>query len=434
MTKKKKLKRKMLLPVTVYYLICVLLVMPSLIQSRYLFAASAEIAAIVLSGYLIIVLVFLTSRRLSCVMTAIAAASLSVANISQPLTYFACKMDDKAAETLVKLSRISLVHLGALVLTWCMLTVLDLIIKKHPFWLLPGSLLMCAPFLVLVLYRNSDRSATSAVGNGFQPAIFMAFLILFCLAAALGRYSALHTVWHIILCCCMVFCLIFRHELGIPILCTISCLLFYLLLYPLPKASFLLLVMLIGIAGGVLIILLGPDHLLDDTLQKILTRTRGNDQLTSVIHTLQTAGWFGRFSYDVRVSAVYSDFSLANSVHYMGYLWLILTSVPFCLGLLETLLEENIPHGFAPSVILRGLCAMTMAVFTQYNAAMSVGLVPIIGVQACFCGTGYSFAILSATLLGCVTYTDGTWLTHAASRIGEKLQPVGCFLKRRFFL
>ncbi|MBP0967745.1 MAG: hypothetical protein J5722_08930, partial [Oscillospiraceae bacterium] len=361
MTRNRPLRTKMLLPVTAYYILCVLLMMPSLLQSRYLFAAPAEITALVLSGYLMIVLVFLTSKRLSCVMTALAAASLSVANISQPLTYYACRLDADAAAVMNKLCRISLVQLIFLSLTWVMLAVLDKLAKKRAFLLLPGSLLICAPFLLLVLYRSSENSATSAVENGFQPAILMAFLILFCFAAALGRYSGLQTVLQMLLCGCMVFCLIFRHELGIPILCTVSCLLFYLLLYPLPKGSFLLIAALAGLTGGLLLIRFGSDALLTDTLNKITTRTHESNQLTAVIRTLQTTGWFGRFSYDVRVSAVASDFSLANSVHYMGYLWLAVTFLPFCLGLLGTLLEENIPHGFAPSVMLRGLCAVTIA-------------------------------------------------------------------------
>ena len=227
-------------------------------------------------------------------------------------------------------------------------------------------------------------------------------------------------VLHALFCCMLLGSLVVKHELGLPILSALSCAMYYLLLYPTPKRSTLLLyaVTAFAVCVGAM---LTDDALLLDTLGKIQGRVQDNDQIRTVLYTLKTAGWFGHFSYDVKVPAASTDFALANSVHYFGYAYLLLTGIPFLLGCFGVMKEEAMPHGYAPSTVFRGLCTVLFFTVIMYNLAMSLQLVPMIGVQAFFTGKSGSFALVSGLLLGCISF-DAQRFSESKQKLTEMIQ------------
>lgn len=417
--KKTTIRRKPIaIAVTVIYLVSAALVLPSLIRSGYIKVISPDFGMLVLAYYLLIMLVLCISGSLSSVLITTASASLAVGNVSQALLFYSCHMDADAASQMERLKMIVCLHFGGIAAAWCMLAILDWLVQKHPLTEYLLCTALCSLVIGLILLRSGRDANTSTIA-GIQPAIVTAFLILICYAVSLGRQFPVSRLMHFLLCFGMAGSLILKHEWGIPILCTLSCLIFYLLIYPTPRRLTLLIYTLTALLFCAAALTF-KEELLADTLKKLHERTQDNAQIRSVFRTIQTSGIFGRFSYDVKVPAASTDFALATSIHFAGFLWLGVTALTLCAGWAGLIREESSAHGFAPSVLFRGLSGIAFIVFIGYNLAMSLSLVPLIGVQSLFCGSSYSMALLSSMLLGSLTYqADG--IRHIRERAASCL-------------
>ena len=389
------------------YLLSVIAFLPALIRSGYIKVIGSDFFLLVLLYLLLILGVHFGSGKISSVFTAAAAGSLSAANTAQALMYYACCDDSTAVEKMNRIMQIGFIHVCVICVCWIALWILGRMMhgKGGAVAELIICGLVCTALSAAVFVFGGKNSNTSAIA-GIQPAIIMAFLIIFCLSISLGRQFPLSRLLHWVFAAVMLGVLILRHELGLPIFCGLAFLLYYLLLYPTPKWMTLFanaVVLLCTVA----VMCMRADWL-NDTLNKLTSRgvSAESAQVISAQDTLRTSGIFGSFSYDVYVPAASSDFALANIVHYAGFVWLVITAALFLIGLIGVIYEETEPHGFSPATILRGMCAILFLIMNVYNLAMSLKLFPLIGCQALFCGTSYGYAILSALILGCITYNE----------------------------
>lgn len=394
------------------YFASVLLMLPSLIQSTYIRVVWVNLLELTAVYGMIILIVYLCTKRLSNVLITVSACSLAVGNLAQPLMQYACHMDEKAASLSDQLLKIAIWHLLLLVIGWGLIWLADYLIREHPVFEASAAALVILAFGAYILLKTGKDNNTSAAEGGFQPAIIAAFLIAYLVAAALGRQKKANRITHIVSAGLLLILLMGKHEFGIPILVSAACLLYYLLCYPTPKLSDL-----VPLAALLCLFLIGifirkPD-LLTDTVKKLIERPELSVQISNAQHSLRAAGWFGRFIYTTKVSESSSDLSFAASIHFWGYAWLILAALPFLLGGLLLLLEESEPHGFRLPVILRGICFFILFLFLYWNCAFSIHfLLPTIGVQAPFCGISRSFAVLSGLLLSAVTICDENWIRN----------------------
>lgn len=403
---RKMLSNRKLLIAAGLYLLSVIAFLPALMRSGYINVIRADFFLLVLLYLLLILGVYFGSGKISSVFTTAAVGSLSVANTAQALMYYACCDDDTAAEKMKRIMQIGFVHVAVVFFCWIALWILGRMMRgKGAVAELIICGLVCTAVSAAVFVFGGKSSNTSAIG-GIQPAIIMAFLIVFCLSMSLGRQFPLSRLLHWAFAAVMLGVLILRHELGIPFFCGLTFLLYYLLLYPTPKWMTLF-------ANAVVVLCMAAvmcmrADWLNDTLNKLTTRGISADstQAISAQDTLRTSGIFGSYTYDVYLPAASTDFALANIVHYAGFVWLTITAALFLIGLIGVIYEETEPHGFSPATILRGMCAMLFFIMNLYNLAMSLKLFPLIGCQALFCGTSNGYAILSALILGSITYNE----------------------------
>jgi hypothetical protein len=209
--------------------------------------------------------------------------------------------------------------------------------------------------------------------------------------------------------------LFIRHETGIPLLCGLACLAAYWLIYPSPKFSTILWLGILGFAA-LTIIFLTCDGVRTDTLRKVQERSTSAeiDQISAVIRNLKTAGILGNPYYTAKVPAASSDFALANSTHFWGIGWLLTVSFAVLLGTVKTLFGER-PHGFGFAALFPGFCVCAYCILFAWNLGMSFQCCPLIGVQAPFCGTSGSMALLSGLLLGGISAPDPAVLKQRAA-------------------
>lgn len=389
------------------YFAAVLLQLPSLTVSTYLRVIWMDLMLLFFIYGSMILLVYQFNGRLSSVLLTASAGVLAVGNLAQPLMYFACHQDDVAADTMRRLQHIAVLHLLCLAGGWVLIRLTEHLIKTA---CITETLLAAIASFGLAGYifmrTGSDRN-TSAAQNGFQPAILAAFAISLLLAAALGKQAVSSRRTHLALATLLAVLMVYKHELGIPILVIAACVLYYLLSYPSPHITVLLLICAGFCVLSAVVLAFNPD-LLHDTVKKLIERPQLSDQISSAQRSLQAAGWFGRFSYDIKVAEASTDLALANAIHYWGYAWILVMAVPYVTGGVLLLWEEGHPHGFGFSVMLRGICFFVYTVFLCWNFGMSFQLLPLIGVQAPFSGCSGSFSVLSGMLLSSITICNPT--------------------------
>lgn len=398
-------KNKPIIFPSLMFLTAAVLECPSLIRSGYFSVIGTEYLVSCVLFYAFILFMWLFTQSESGVYLTTSASVLMLGNWSQPLLNFGCDMDNEAAAIVRRMEIFSILVIVSVIAVWLILSLLETLQYRQ---LIPT--ILCA-FLCVglcgLIFRFSDKESNTSTILSVQPAIIMCFLILYCFAAFLSKDNGkLYRFTHLICFGAMMGILMYKHEGGIPLICYISCLTMYVLLYPVSRMRFLLFYIIVPIA--ILTILLMMDHdLLTDTLGKLNSRFSENDQTNQAIQNLKLSGLFGRFSYDYYLPAASTDFSLNTSIHYWGFLWGAIFVLVFIKGALQKAHELSSPHGFDLSVNLTNLSFTAFCVVIGYNLLVSIGIVPIVGVQALFCGKSLSIAILSGLLLGGITYDKG---------------------------
>lgn len=219
--------------------------------------------------------------------------------------------------------------------------------------------------------------------------------------------------------------LFLRGETGIPLITLLSFCLWYYLLQPTryPLVSVLLPIILgSGVAGVIVIHMLASVLPTTGFLHTLSTKIEGRifsdsvDQVERALRSIRTGGFWGSNGYNINVPEASSDFCLATILHYSGLIFLVLllaAAIPlFYIG---TKYYTNQKHDLC---IELGSISMAV-VFTMlfYNILMCCSYLPVLGSQLPFTGVSVTYSILSAFLLGSVTYSDET-----VGRIIEKMK------------
>lgn len=398
-------KNKPIIFPSLLFLAAAVLECPSLIRSGYFSVIGTEYLVSFVLFYAFILLMWLFTQSESGVYLTTSASVLMLGNWSQPLLNFGCDMDDEAADVVHRIELFSTFVIVSVIAVWCVLSFLEILHHRQLIETIISSA-VCMGLCGIIFLFSDKNSNTSTISN-IQPAIFICFLILYCFAGFLNiKDNNIKRFIHLICFGAMMMILIYKHEGGIPLICYISCLIMYMFLYPISKIRFLLFYIITPIA--LLTILLTLDHgLLTDTIGKFNSRFSENDQSYQAIQNLKFSGLFGSFSYDYYLPAASTDFSLNTSIHYWGFLWGVIFVLIFIKGALQKAYELSSPHGFDLSVNLTSLSFTAFCIIIGYNLLVSLGIVPIVGVQALFCGKSLSIAILSGLLLGGITYDKG---------------------------
>lgn len=127
-------------------------------------------------------------------------------------------------------------------------------------------------------------------------------------------------------------------------------------------------------------------------------------QRDGALARLATSGFFGSYDFSY-VYAASSDYSIALTTHYTGWIWLVIVLASFCV----TIISGN-KYWLKNKSELYGLetisCVSFIYIFfvSFYNILSNTGIAGIIGVSCFASGYGYSNTILSGLLLGSVMY------------------------------
>lgn len=210
--------------------------------------------------------------------------------------------------------------------------------------------------------------------------------------------------------------LFLRGESGIPLIILLSFCLWYYLLQPTryPLISvFLPIVLGCGATGVIVIHMLASVLPSTGLLHTLSTKIEGRifsdsvDQVERALRSIRTGGFWGANGYNINVPEASSDFCLATILHYSGLIFLILmlaAAIPmFYFG---TKYYTNKKHDLCTDLGSISIAVVFTMVF--YNILMCCSYLPVLGSQLPFTGVSITYSILSAFLLGSITYSNET--------------------------
>lgn len=127
-------------------------------------------------------------------------------------------------------------------------------------------------------------------------------------------------------------------------------------------------------------------------------------QRNSALARLATAGIFGTYDYSY-VSAATTDYSIAITTHYSGWLWFVIMLASFCFTVVQgnKYWHKN-KSDFKNLETISCISFIYIFLVSFYNILSNVGITGIIGVSCFASGYGYSNSLLSGLLLGSVIY------------------------------
>jgi len=326
----------------------------------------------------------------------------------------------------------SLITVLLVPIVWCFISVSKWIhaeTKNHK-WLY-GGYLGISGILVLVILLLTDKDSGTTIIN--LPGVSLQAALPVMIFSVLGFSLSWHIkkqcmrIATILAVCAINTALFLRGETGIPLITLLAfCLWYYLLQstkYPIVSVA-LPIILGFGAAGMVVIHMLSPvlpsTGLLHTLSEKIEGRIFSDsvDQVECGLRSIRTGGFWGANGYNINVPEASSDFCLATILHYSGLVFLFLllaAAIPmFYIG---TKYYTNQKHDLC---IELGSISMAM-IFTMlfYNILMCCSYLPVLGSQLPFTGVSVTYSILSAFLLGSITYSNGT-----VGRIIEKMKGV----------
>lgn len=324
----------------------------------------------------------------------------------------------------------SLITVLLVPVVWCFISVNKRVHtepKNHK-WLYGGYLCVSGILALIILLLTDKDSGTTIInlpGVSLQAALpVMIFSILgFSLAWHVKKQGM--RIATILAVSVINAALFLRGETGIPLITLLAFCLWYNLLqpakYPIVSVS-LPIILGCGATGVVAIHMLSPVLPSTGLLHTLSTKIEGRifsdsvDQVERGLRSIRTGGFWGANGYNINVPEASSDFCLATILHYSGLVFLFLllaAAIPmFYIG---TKYYTNQKHDLCIE-----LGSISMAViFTMlfYNILMCCSYLPVLGSQLPFTGVSVTYSILSAFLLGSITYSNET-----VGRIIEKMK------------
>lgn len=210
------------------------------------------------------------------------------------------------------------------------------------------------------------------------------------------------------------FALFFRGETGIPLITLLAFCLWYYLLQPTRYSLIsisLPVVLGCGAAGVIAIHMLASVLPSTGLLHTLSAKIEGRifsdsvDQVKRALRSIRTGGLWGSNGYNINVPEASSDFCLATILHYSGLIFLILmlaAAIPMFYS--GAKYYTNRRHDLCTDLGSMSLATMFVMIF--YNILMCCSYLPVLGSQLPFTGVSITYSILSAFLLGSITYSN----------------------------
>lgn len=290
---------------------------------------------------------------------------------------------------------------------------------RHHKWIC-GVYLGISGVLALAIFLLTDKNSGTTIirlpGVSLQSALPVMIVSIF--GAALSWHIQKRGMRTAVLFAVGVIniVLFLRGETGIPLITLLSFCLWYYLLQPTRYSLVSVLLPIVfgcGAAGVIVIHMLASvlpsTGLLHTVSIKIESRIFSDsvDQAERALRSIRTGGFFGSSGYNINVPEASSDFCLATILHYSGLIFLILmlaAAIPmFYFGTKYYTIRKH--------DLCTDLGSVSMAVlFTMlfYNILMCCSYLPVLGSQLPFTGVSITYSILSAFLLGSITYSNET--------------------------
>lgn len=383
------------------YILAFILQMPSFIRSGYIRIISKDFLTCALLLALFIIFVWRIFNSASGVYLTAASAVLLLANWSQPMLYYSCALNDDVPYIASKVKLFTIIVIAVTMAIWIAMGFIEKLWEHQ--WIMSALGIIISLGICAVVFLFSDSESNTSTVFNIQPALIMLFIILYCFSVFLQKHLLFGLrIAHLFCFWAMIAILIYRHEMGIPLIAYGSCIIMYLLFYPLPKFGELLILIAVPIIGAIMLVIQSP-ALLNDTIEKITQRFGENEHAFRVVIKLQNAGLFGSTNY-IYLPEASSDFAINTNISTFGYIWFIVFVVLLFLGCRKKGHELSSPSGYYLSKNLQSLSFVTFCVIIVYNIGVNMASVAIMGVQSLFCGISYSIAVLSGAILGSIIY------------------------------
>ena len=386
------------------FIVSVILTTSSMTSSGFYDAFKSELTTVALILVLFITIIYRIFKTPASAYLATLTSILLYGNFSQIMLYYTCNQPtDAVRKDIITFTALTI---GSIIFSFILLFILNKFKQNKLLNIIFFALVAMLSVALVLIFTNGNN--TSTIGEGFQPAIIMMFIILYAFAGATtGKIQ--YRIPYLVFFFVIIGSLVIRHEFGVPLFCFTACFMTFIFsnkFKPFSKKElwFTISLIIIPIAG--LIIILGiRNDLRIDTFSKFITRfDPENYHSQTAMFNLQTSGLLGSPSYDVYLPEASSDYALNSSVHYFGILWLATFLFTFSIMCIKTRSIFSKQPNVNIISNLRELSFAAIIVILSYNILSNLAGFPIIGMQSLCLGSSKSIAILSGFLIGSVLF------------------------------
>jgi len=290
---------------------------------------------------------------------------------------------------------------------------------KHHKWICGGYLGISGVLTLAIFFLTDKNSGTTILrlpGISLQAALPVMIISIFGVSLAWHIQKRSMRIAALVAVGIINGVLFARGETGIPLITLLSFCLWYNLLQPTkyPLVSVLIPIVLGCGATGVIVIhklasVLPSTGLLHTLSAKIEGRIflDSVDQVERALRSIWTGGFLGTSGYNINVPEASSDFCLATILHYSGLMFLILmlaAAIPMFYS--GTKYYTNRKHDLCTDLGSVSMAVIFTMVF--YNILMCCSYLPVLGSQPPFTGVSITYSILSAFLLGSISFSNET--------------------------
>lgn len=289
--------------------------------------------------------------------------------------------------------------------------------KRHK-WICGGYLGISGVLALAIFFLTDKNSGTTIIhlpGVSLQAALPVMIVSIFGISLAWHIQKRSMRIAALVAVGVINIVLFLRGETGIPLITLLSFCLWYYLLQPTRYSLVTVLLPIIlgcGATGVIVIHMFASVLPSTGLLHTLLTKIEGRifsgsvDQVERALRNIRTGGFWGSSSYNINVPEASSDFCLATILHYSGLIFLILmlaAAIPMFYS--GAKYYTNKKHELCTDIGSVSMAVLFTMLF--YNILMCCSYLPVLGSQLPFTGVSITYSILSAFLLGTITYSNG---------------------------
>ena len=376
--------------------------MPSMIKSGFLMNFSKEIILSCITLVAFIFVVFKIFNTKASLYTATFTSVLLFANWAQLLLFYACNSQE-TDDVMKKVISFTIIVLVTIIATCFAFVILNEMKKYKNVCFIIFSIIAIGTSLFILLFSGAN-SNTSATKSGFQPAIIAMFFILYAFAGSTsGNFNLPTRIAHLVIFWILMSSMVIKHEMGIPVMSYIACMIMYFFFNKSKKELwFILTNIIIPIVGLGFIMIISPS-IRTDTINKLFSRIMSeNEHWYAALANLKASSLFGSENYDVFLAEASTDYSLNNAIHYWGFLYGVVAFIAFVIMSISFYKEVISTSNDNIVSNLKKLSYCAIFIITVYNILDNISGFPIIGLQLICSGTSKTMAILSGLLMGSI--------------------------------